>query len=329
MAKICYETPKRGFRKDTLATIAQANEIIDKYRADGFDLTLRQLYYQCVSRGMIPNNVQEYKRLGDIVSKARRAGLIDWDAIVDRTRTLRGGSHGWGAPERVIESAASWFSLDIWAEQPAYCEVWFEKDALMGVFERACQKYRLPYFSCRGYSSDSEIWSAARRLRAESRGHGGEREIVILHFGDHDPSGVDMTRDIEERIALLGGPRSLEVRRLSLTMEQIQKFNPPPNPAKESDSRFEGYRKLYGDESWELDAMEPTYLAGLVETNVHDLIDQTAWEQVRAEERAGQRQIKRVANNYKRVLAYLDAHGEDTGSDDPDDEDEDEDADDE
>lgn len=134
MPLICYE--EKRFGADRLAMIAQANKIIATYSAQGYDLTLRQLYYQFVSRDLIPNKQSEYKRLGAIVSEARRAGLIDWDAIVDRTRNLQ-QLGTWDSPAEVLEEDARWFRYDRWESQPYYVEVWFEKDALMGVFKRA------------------------------------------------------------------------------------------------------------------------------------------------------------------------------------------------
>lgn len=320
--KIAYE--KDVLASKTLAVIKQANEIIAIYGEQGYDLTLRQLYYQFVARGLMENTQANYKRLGDIVSKGRRAGLIDWDSITDRTRFLRRSST-WDRPSTIIQACASQFRLDLWAHQPSYVELWFEKDALMGVFERAAAKMRLPYFSCRGYTSDSEVWAAAQRLAARAdnsesdqlyleetgakpkrrRGKLKPRRVVILHFGDHDPSGLDMTRDIRERLELFGAG-TIEVRRLALNMPQIQQYKPPPNPAKETDSRFAAYRDAFGDESWELDALEPTVLAKLVEDELMELVDWVRWANGEAREAEARSEIGRIADNYSLALRLVD-----------------------
>jgi hypothetical protein len=298
MPRIPYITKKFG--ADRLALIDHANTIIADYQAQGYDLTLRQLYYQFVSRDLLGNTVQNYKRLGDIISEGRRAGLIDWNAIVDRTRNLI--THpSWSSPAAIIRACAASFALDPWATQDVYVEVWYEKDALMGVFERACEAYRLPYFSCRGYTSDSEVWGAARRLIDKAR---DGKDNLILHLGDHDPSGIDMTRDIGARLALFGADVT-EVKRIALTMEQVEQYDPPPNPAKETDARFAGYQAEYGDSSWELDALEPSVLGDLVREEIEAVIDQVAWRDVLDAESAAQTDLQKIADNYAKIVRTL------------------------
>lgn len=327
MPKVAYEPRPKGAKESTLEVIAQANSIIESYAAQGYNLTLRQLYYQFVSRDLIANKQTEYKRLGDIISKGRRWGMVDWNAIVDRTRNLQ--SLGtWESPSAIVEAVAQQFRYDRWLAQPVYVEVWFEKDALMGVFERVAHKWRLPFFSCRGYTSDSEVWGAAQRLRAVRQGadklfhdpiEPHPRDVVILHFGDHDPSGIDMTRDIRDRLHLFGA-RGIDVRRMALNMDQVEQYDPPPNPAKESDSRFVEYQALHGDESWELDALEPTVLAALVEREVQSLIDPTLWATWEKNERRTRAELKCISDSYDDVVAQFAGEVEETMEDLDDDE---------
>lgn len=293
--KICY-TP-RNFAAGSLQLIEQANEIITDYIDQGYVLTLRQLYYQFVSKDLIPNTVKDYKRLGSVINDARLAGLISWEAIEDRTRNLSKSSF-WGSPQDILNAAARGYRIDVWADQPNYIEVWIEKEALAGVFQRACADYRIPFFSCRGYVSQSELWSAGMRLAGKVR---EGKTVRILHFGDHDPSGIDMTRDIEDRLTLFMGDHadSLLVDRLALNMEQVREHEPPPNPAKDTDARFEGYRSLYGDESWELDALNPTILSGLLTDEVERTLDRGAWNAKMAEEAREQERIQTVADNFE------------------------------
>lgn len=128
-----------------------------------------------------------------------------------------------------------------------------------------------------------------------------KRDVVILHFGDHDPSGLDMTRDIRDRLSLFGAP-GVDVRRLALNMDQVEEHEPPPNPAKETDSRFANYQAEFGDESWELDALEPTILAGLVRDEVNGLIDDKPWKKVKREEGRARAELQAISDQYDEVV---------------------------
>src|SRR5260370_31806431 len=249
---------ERNFGVKTLDVITHANEVIADYSAQGFTLTLRQLYYQFVSRGWIANRQSEYDRLGGIITDERLAGWVDWYAIEDRTPWLRRSDSDSGTPEEFLIGSAESYRKARWADQTYAPEVWIEKDALIGVVESACEPLVVPYFACRGYVSQSEVWLAGQRM-IEHR-HAG-RIPLILHLGDHDPSGIDMTRALEDRLALFcrhAGVEPPDVVRLALNMEQVEEMQPPPNPAKLSDSRAEGYIAKFGDESWQLDAIDPT-----------------------------------------------------------------------
>jgi len=297
MPKIQYEDKKFGSK--TLVTIQQAERIVVEYQAQGFSLTLRQLYYQFVARGLIPNTERDYKRIGNVVSDARRAGLIDWTAIEDRTRYVRTLGN-WGKPQDILESARNSYHRDLWATQDKRLEVWIEKDALVGVIESICQENDVSFFSCRGYVSDSEMWRAAMRMR----GYYGDRRqrIIVLHLGDHDPSGIDMTRDIEDRLKLFSRYAPIEVRRIALTMEQIEEQSPPPNPAKVTDSRYEGYAAEYGEESWELDALEPQFISDLIRDQILEERDEEKWEEAVTQQEKERDQIDDVIDRWNELF---------------------------
>lgn len=284
-----------------LKVVTQANNIIAEYRAQGFDLTLRQLYYQFVSRDLIPNNQREYKRLGSIINDARLVGLLDWSAIVDRTRNLQRLST-WDKPDDILDAVSRQYRRDLWASQANYVEVWIEKDALIGVIEGVCESLRVPFFSCRGYTSQSELWGAGQRLRDQLR---DKKTPVVLHFGDHDPSGIDMTRDITDRLQLFCG-RRIDVRRLALNQDQIEQYGPPPNPTKLTDSRSDGYVRQYGMESWELDALEPRVIAQLIRDEVATLLHKKKWSAALAVENTDKLNLADIAVNYDNIISdYL------------------------
>jgi len=294
MPLICYR--KKKFGSDRQDLIDKANAIIEEYARQGFELTLRQLYYQFVSRDFIPNNMRAYKNLGDVINDARLAGLVDWEAIVDRTRKLVTVPH-WDNPADIVEACAKQFRIDKWKRQKKRVEVWIEKDALVGVIETICNELDVPFFSCRGYTSQSEMWVAAMRLKGYiQRG----QQPVILHLGDHDPSGKDMTRDITDRLAEFS-TSTIHVDRLALNMDQIDQYNPPPNPAKITDSRAEGYIAEFGAESWELDALEPSVIATLIRENVYAHRDVDIWQADSDEEAEHRRMLQKVSDRWDEI----------------------------
>ena len=301
MPKIQYK--EIAFRQKSLDLIELINSVIDEYSAQGYELTLRQAYYQLVARGYIENNERSYKNIGSLINDGRLAGLIDWNSITDRTRNLRNRAH-WDQPQDVIYSAKYSYLLDKWEGQPNYVEVWVEKDALVDIVGQACQPIDTPYFSCRGYTSQSEMWTAARRFLRQNQREGR----YIIHLGDHDPSGIDMTRDIQERLEMFGA--DVYVKRVALTMNQVTTYNPPPNPAKITDSRCGKYIDQYGEESWELDALEPQMLTKLITNEVTALRDDAIYQAICDREEAEKRELQTVADEYQKVISFLSVEGD-------------------
>jgi hypothetical protein len=297
MPKIFYRNTK--FREASRVMIEHADSIIEEYQNQGYTLTLRQLYYQFVSRDLIPNSQKSYSCLGDLINNARLAGVLDWDAIEDRTRNVLSRSH-WTSPGDIIYSAARSFGIDRWKDQRYRAEVWVEKEALVGVFERICSQFDVPLFACRGFVSQSEMWRAAMRMQTH---HLEGNDVVVLHFGDHDPSGIDMTRDIRDRFELFGVP--VAVRRIALNMDQVKQYNPPPNPAKNTDSRYKDYADRYGEKSWELDALEPKTLVKLVKSNIEDLLDFDLWNKTKNEEDKHKKNLMKAAQHWDAVARYV------------------------
>lgn len=310
--KITYQT--YNFADWKLAMIQQVNDIITSYKKQGYNLTLRQVYYQFVSRDWLParwadkatgstNNERSYKNLGELISTGRMAGLISWDAIEDRTRELTKNLHFDNVQERINTSVVN-YALDKWEDQPTRIEVWVEKDALEGVISRPARQLDIPYFSCRGYTSQTAMHDAAMRLNDHID---NGQQVVILHLGDHDPSGIDMSRDIEDRLSLFLGDNSsqLEVRRIALNMEQVRRYAPPPNPAKITDSRADAYIKLHGPSSWELDALEPRIITQLITEQVAELRDEERFAEMQQRENKEKKLLKQAADRWEDIVEFL------------------------
>lgn len=302
MSKVCYLEKNLGPAKRKL--IEQANKIIVQYQQQGLSLTLRQLYYQFVARDLIPNNMKSYKTLGVAINDGRIAGLVDWSAIEDRTRSLQRSPH-WETPADIIASAASSFALDKWSTQKNRVEVWIEKDALTGVIEGVCGTLDVSFFSCRGYVSQSEMWAAAMRLVRYAK---NGQAPTIIHLGDHDPSGMDMSRDIFDRLELFmeaHGVESAKVRRIALNTDQIEQYGPPPNPAKVTDSRAPRYIDEFGHESWELDALEPTVLVDLITTEVNRVLDHDSWNKRYDEQEEHRTLLEKASDRWDELVNFL------------------------
>jgi hypothetical protein len=308
--------------------LAHANSICGEYAGQGYDLTLRQLYYQFVARGLLPNTVKSYEMLGNVVNRGRLAGMLDWNYISDRSRNLVSYDGFRGIPD-ALDSTANGHSLEKWEEQPSYVEVWVEKEALAGVISRASYEYETAYFACKGYVSQSEMWRAGRRFcRKLSEG----KRVIVLHLGDHDPSGIDMTRDIIDRLELFiftdwldrystgselysdiradiaahtDWPNPLEIRRIALTMDQVQEVDPPPNPAKVTDPRARSYIAEYGDTSWELDALEPQYLEALIREHVEPIVDEEVWTETVNRQEEERRTLEALRSRWSEVESLL------------------------
>lgn len=353
---------KRAYQKwhpkgEALDVVRHAVRLCRLYAADGYDLSLRQIYYLFVAQDLFPdsrcwindggwkrhpdgtkNAEPNYKWLGDLLNKARLAGILDWDYIVDRTRTVRGTPH-WSDPQHIVDSAASSHRLDKWATQRRRVEIWVEKDALAGVIERVAGQYDVEWFSCRGYVSQSEQWGAAQRLMKHLR---NGQAVTILHLGDHDPSGIDMTRDIRARLATfttrdwlddnadafpedtvkvadvldhlrahVGDEDPVELRRIALNWDQVQDFRPPPNPTKLSDSRSSnkegtGYLDVYGEQCWELDALPPDELAGLISNEIDGILDRSLYDIIERREARQRRLLSLASERWDEIVEFLD-----------------------
>jgi len=267
----------------------QINAIVEDYRLQGYKLTLRQLYYQLVSRDVIPNKVEEYAKLSTILVKGRMAGIVDWEAIEDRIRVpkipfytsgIRGG----------INTLINQYRLDRMKDQDVYIEVWVEKDALSGVISRVTEKYHVRLMVNRGYSSATAMHDASERIIEATR---EGKEATILYLGDHDPSGMDMVRDIRGRLLEFGA--DVEVEHCALLDEQIDQYNPPPNPAKVTDPRAGKYIAQYGKTSWEVDALTPTVLNKIIQTKIDAMIDHHKFRAMVVQENTDIEKMKRFA----------------------------------
>ncbi len=277
-----------GLRKDNIARLETYNSIIQEYAAEGYKLTLRQLYYQLVSRAIIDNVKKEYAKLSTILVKGRMAGVVDWDAIEDRIRIPSRPYWVYDIAD-AIDDTIRQYRLDRMENQNVYIELWVEKDALSGVLKRITEHYGIYIMVNRGYSSCTAMHDAYVRFKRQAN---MGKETSILYLGDFDPSGLDMVRDIKGRLEEFGVYPNIQP--IALTMEQIKEYNPPPNPAKVTDPRAKAYISQYGNTSWEVDALNPKILNNLVKEKIDDLIDSELFEEKLRQEEEDKKELEEL-----------------------------------
>lgn len=263
------------------ARLAIINEIIEEYQEDGYVLTLRQLYYQLVSRDVVPNKQSEYSKLSTLLKEGRMSGIVDWDAIEDRLRKPSKPA-AFDSPQDILEAAINQYALPRQNGQETYVEVWVEKDALSGVLKRVTEMYHVPILVNRGYSSASAMFDSYNRFKVAYQ---NGQDIRVLYLGDYDPSGIDMIRDIHDRtMEFFTGKGEedvdFEIIPIALTREQIQQYDPPPNPAKITDPRAKDFIKKHGSTSWEVDALPPNVLNQLLDDSIRRYIDTDVFDEI-------------------------------------------------
>jgi len=296
---------KRAFREVHLSRanmirLQQINTIIEEYLRDGYVLTLRQLYYQLVSRDIIPNKQAEYDKLSTVLKEGRMSGIVDWSAIEDRMRKPHIPYYVAGKSEAIADTINQ-YRLDRQTGQDVYIEVWVEKDALSGVLSRVTDEYHIRLMVNRGYSSVSSMYDAHKRfMNAIQRG----QNCQVLYLGDHDPSGLDMIRDINDRsLEFLNyygvSEDRFNVSPIALTMQQIKTYDPPPNPAKVTDPRAKDYIAEHGRVSWEVDALNPKTLNLLVKSNIESLIDMTKFQEIVEREKKDKEILRAMQDQFE------------------------------
>lgn len=306
----------KAFNAEHQRIIEHAVDLLEDMREQGYAVTLRSLYYQFIAEERwFPNTLQSYKRFGGIISDGRLAGEIPWDLIEDRARVAERISF-WSDPTHIMDSVVTAYKEDLWIGQERRVHVRIEKDALIGVIDPICKRWRLPYIACRGNTSQSEAYEAGKELA---------REIdeglwpLVLYLGDHDPSGIDMTRDNIDRLSLFARA-DIEVRRIALNRDQVDRWRLPGNPCKLTDSRSGlmsdgsirpgSYIDLHGRESWELDAIKPRDLEQIISDAVSGVIDHDKWAEREAQEEHNHGILKAIHGRWDEVEDLFGGDGE-------------------
>jgi len=272
--------------------INTVNEILEDYDSQGYKLTLRQLYYQLVAQDKIPNNIKEYSKLSQTCVIGRMNGLIDWDMIEDRVRIPYLEYYS-NSPQEAIEDALRQYKRDRQEGQPKHIEIWTEKDAVSNILKRVSKEFHVRLMVNRGYSSCSAMYETYKRFSWTA-----QDKQIILYAGDHDPSGLDMLRDIQRRLDVFGAC-DFQLIPVALTMSQINKYKPPPNPTKIADPRAKWYINQFGNMSWELDALSPKTLETVIKVAIVSCLDISQYKNMIDQENKDKTKLEDIIEQLK------------------------------
>lgn len=295
----------RYWRTTKEEVISDIQNVVQQYGNEGYILTLRQLHYQLVKANLIVNHIRAYKKLGEILDDCKYSGIIDWDAFEDRTRVPY-IPYSVDGVDDALQDTIDQYRLNRQHGQKEHIELWTEKDALSGILKRTTEKYHIQLVVNKGYTSSSALYEAYHRVINNLR---DSKTFTILYFGDHDPSGLDMIRDIRGRLTMMitkgkyklplkGLEDWFQVVPIGLNMQQIKKYKLPPNPTKLTDTRSDKYVKLHGPDCWEVDALDPPTLTAIVEKNITERIDILKYEKMIAKENKGIKELQKFINSH-------------------------------
>lgn len=257
-------------------------------------LTLRQIFYRLVANFDYPNKNSAYCQLSKQLVQARKDGYVDENMIEDRSREFLGGDYGSdNVGEFLIKqvndflSSPKCYSRNKWNDQPEFVVVCVEKDALSRVLSNVADRFNVVTLVSRGYASYTYIKQAIEMFPVD-------KCTIVLHFADHDPSGLDMTRDLQKRLDnySIDSLKMIQVERVALSYDQVVGYNLSPNPTKLADPRSEEYVAEFGNQCWELDAIEPNDLQRIVKKAITKHIDEKAWNQTVEEQEQEREQLQ-------------------------------------
>jgi len=271
---------------------ARTNQLIEAAKAipaEHNPMTVRQVYYQLVSRQVMENSRSQYQAVSNLLVHARKAGVIPWEWVEDRLRRPRTVSMWDGLPD-FAETARSACRRDVWSTQSRYLEVWLEKDALAGVVYEETEPWDVPLMVTRGYPSLSYLYEAAEVIAQR------DKPAFLYYFGDLDPSGIDITKTVERGIREFAPDAEIFFERVAVTPQQVKVLGLPTRPTKQTDSRS----KNFAGESVEVDAIPAAKLLGLVRNCIEKHLDQRALARTRQIEAAERETLVAIQQQMRR-----------------------------
>ena len=251
------EKGKYQIRSQTLEVWIGILRVFDEC---GTPMTVRQVFYQLETRGIVPKTENGYKITAKNLLKMRKIRIIPYHFITDNTRWIR-KPRTYQHLSDFLEISRETYRRSVWASQLVYVEIWIEKEALLGVVNNITSEYDVPLVPCKGYPSETLLYEAADDIKRQNK------PVYIYYFGDYDPTGKDIPRHIEKTLRSFGAIFTFEV--VAVTEEQIHTYKLPTRPTKKKDTRAKDWQ----GGSVELDALPPRILRDMVKKCIERHVD--------------------------------------------------------
>lgn len=257
--------------------------------------SVRSVFYQAVSRGIVPKTVEGLGMVERPLKDMRWDGRISFEDIVDGTRHRRGNYDNWApvSPKDYlvsnIDNIASGYDHPVWHKRDRILQIWLEKDGLAAQVGQVTSEYSVPLYVARGFASMTIAYQAAREVvdAYDTYGQG----MTILYLADYDVAGQDASsstwynirrviREVMRREEVLA---SFHHEDLLVRKEHIAEYDLPTRPEKQGS----------GD-AVELDAMPPHIMRGLLRQRIEQDLPKPELDKARAKTAAGQKTARSI-----------------------------------
>ncbi len=221
--------------------------------------TVRQVYYRAVVAGLCDKTASGYNLVQRRMLAMRREGRLPYTWIRDNARTFYGRPRYRDLEEFGLAASRYLYHFDYWADSPVNVEVWVESDSIAGTLQHTVvDEWGLRLHVARGFSSETFLHNAGQEIQQDGR------ETFVYVLSDFDPSGVSLADDIARKLVHFAGDIPVQVERVALDGQQVDKWSLPTHPLKPTDRRAPSFRREHGNEACELEAVPPKQLRALV-----------------------------------------------------------------
>ena len=161
-------------------------------------MTVRQVFYQLVTRGVIEKTEEQYQgTVIRLMTEMRLDGSLPYSLVVDESRRVRITKTYDSVARRASSKLTNFYGRSALAQAPDYIEIWCEKDALAGALWDVTSEYDVPVDGVAGHAVARVLHASAQAIRNAAE---RDKKTFIYQFGDHDPSGVLIPKTIERRL---------------------------------------------------------------------------------------------------------------------------------